>query len=59
MRVSFERVRLDQTRLVGKHDSLCPIPEPDLAQHPSDVGLYRGLGDADYPGNLLDGFRSA
>jgi hypothetical protein len=21
--------------------------------------LYRGLGDADYPGNLLDGFRSA
>ena len=36
---------LDQAGLVGEHDGLHPVPQPELGKHPSDVGFHRGLGD--------------
>jgi hypothetical protein len=38
--------------LVGVHDSLHPVPEPELIQHPADVCLDCGLGQEELGGDL-------
>ena len=42
----------DQAVLVGVHDSLHPVPEPELIQHPADVCLDCGLGQEELGGDL-------
>jgi len=38
--------------LVGVHDSLHPVPQPELIQHPADVCLDCGLGQEELAGDL-------
>ena len=38
--------------LVGVHDSLHPVPDPELIQHPAEVCLDRGLGQEELGGDL-------
>lgn len=44
--------RPDQAALVGVHDSLHPVPQRELIQHPADVCLDRGLGQEELGGDL-------
>jgi hypothetical protein len=44
--------RPDQAVLVGVHDSLHPVPQPELIQHPADVCLDCGLGQEELGGDL-------
>ena len=37
--------RVHEARLVGEHDGLDAVAEPELVEHATDVRLHRGLGD--------------
>src|SRR5690348_7170202 len=46
MRPSAERSGSDEAGLVGEHDDLHPVAQPELGQDPANVRLHRGLGHA-------------